>query len=241
MRLASKRAFVTAAGHGIGRAIAEACVAEGAAVLATDIDTGALATLTGAETARLDARDPAAIAEAIPAFAPDILVCCAGMVPHGTILAATEEDWDAAFELNARSTFRCIRAALPGMLERGSGSIVAIASVVSSILGAPNRAVYGATKGAVIGLVKQVARDHVADGIRVNAICPGTVDTPSLRARMRATGDYEAARAAFLARQPIGRLAEPAEVAALAVWLGSDESAFVTGQTHVIDGGWSLA
>jgi 2-keto-3-deoxy-L-fuconate dehydrogenase len=238
-RLRGRRALITAAAHGIGRAIAEAYAAEGAHVLATDIDTEALAGLEGAETRRLDARDAAAITEIVPAARPDILVNCAGMVPEGTILEATEVDWEAAFELNARSMFRTIRAALPGMLERGSGSIVNVASVVSSILGAPNRAVYGATKGAVIGLTKQVARDHVSDGIRANAICPGTVDTPSLRARMAAGGDHEAARAAFLARQPIGRFADPAEVAALAVWLGSDESAFVTGQTHVIDGGWS--
>jgi 2-keto-3-deoxy-L-fuconate dehydrogenase len=238
-RLAGKRAFVTAAAHGIGRASAEAMLAEGAHVVATDIDTDALATLAGAETHRLDARDGGAIARLVPEAAPDILVNAAGMVPVGTILEATEEDWDAAFELNSKSAFRAIRAALPGMIARGGGSIVTIASVVSSILGAPDRAVYGASKGALIGLTRQVARDHVRAGVRANAVCPGTVDTPSLRARLAATGDYGAARTAFLGRQPMGRFADAREIAALVVYLASDESAFVTGQTHVIDGGWA--
>lgn len=243
MRVEGKRALVTAAAQGIGRASAEALVAEGAVVLATDIDAGALAGLAGAETARLDAADGAEVARVVGAFQPDILVSAAGMVPVGTILEATEEDWDRAFALNAKSHFHAIRAALPGMIERGAGSIVLIASVVSSILGAPERAVYGASKGAVIGLAKQVARDHVAQGIRVNAVCPGTVDTPSLRDRIaekgRAMGGYDAARQAFLERQPAGRFASAAEVAALVLYLASDESAFVTGQTHIIDGGWA--
>lgn len=238
-RLAGRRAFVTAAARGIGRASAEAMAAEGAHVVATDIDVDALATLEGAETRRLDARDGPDLAAAVAAADPDILVNAAGMVPVGTILEATEADWDAAFELNARSAFRATKAALPGMIARGGGSVIYIASVVSSVLGAPNRAVYGATKGAVIGLMRQVARDHVREGIRANAVCPGTVDTPSLNARLAATGDDAAAREAFLARQPMGRFASAAEVAALVVWLAAEESAFVTGQCHIIDGGWA--
>ena len=239
MRLAGKRVLVTAAAHGIGRAAAEAGLAEGAQVFASDIDMEALSDLAGATLLRLDVRERSEIAAVVGRAEPDVLVNAAGMVPVGTILDATEEDWVAAFDLNARSMFRTIRAALPGMISRGAGSIVNVASVVSSITGAPDRAVYGATKGAVIGLTRQVARDHVAQGIRANAVCPGTVDTPSLNGRMRAGGDYAAARAAMLARQPIGRFATPAEVAHLIVWLASDESAFVTGQPHVIDGGWT--
>ncbi|MCL5775644.1 SDR family oxidoreductase [Limibaculum sp. FT325] len=239
MRLRGKRVLVTAAAAGIGRASAEAAVAEGAEVFATDIDLDTLSTLGGAELMRLDARDADAIADVVARAEPDVLVNCAGVVHHGTILDATEDQWRAAFELNVTSMFRTIRAALPGMLARGHGSIVNTASVVSSITGAPNRAVYGATKGAVIGLTKQVARDFVTQGIRCNAVCPGTVDTPSLNARMQAQGDYETARAAFLARQPMARFASAAEVAHLVVYLASDESAFVTGQTHVIDGGWT--
>ncbi len=198
-----------------------------------------LATLEGAETFRMDALDPADIVAAIDRAKPEILVNCAGFVHNGTILDATEEEWAFAFDLNVRSMFRTIRAALPGMLERGSGSIVNMASAVSSVIGAPNRCVYGATKAAVIGLTKSVARDYVDRGIRANAVCPGTVDTPSLHERLRATGDYEAARRAFTARQPMGRIAEAGEIAALVVYLASDESAFMTGQAVVIDGGWS--
>jgi len=243
MRVRGKRAVVTAAAHGIGRASAEALIAEGARVLATDIDMAALATLEGAETRALDARDPAAIARVVGGAEPEILVNAAGMVPVGTILEATEADWAAAFELNVTSMFHTIRAALPGMIARGGGSIVNIASVVSSIVGAPNRAVYGATKGAVIGLTKQVAKDHVTQGIRANAVCPGTVATPSLAARIaaqgQAMGGHDKALAAFQARQPMGRFATAGEVAALVLYLASEESAFVTGQCHVIDGGWA--
>jgi len=239
MRLAGKRALVTAAAQGIGRASAEAMLAEGAEVLATDIDTGLLAGIAGAETAALDARDARAIAAVVGRAEPDILVNCAGMVPAGTILEATEAEWEAAFELNVRSMFRTIRAALPGMLAGGGGAIVNMASVVSSVIGAPNRCVYGATKGAVIGLTKQVAKDYVTRGIRCNAVCPGTVDTPSLHQRLAATGDYAAAHRAFVARQPMGRLASAAEIAALVVYLVSEESAFVTGQAYAIDGGWA--
>ena len=239
MRLNGKRALVTAAGQGIGRACAEAMAGEGAQVFATDINADTLATLEGAETFLMDARDPAQIEAAAARARPDILVNCAGFVHHGTILEATEEDWDFAFELNVKSMFRTIRAVLPGMLAAGGGAIVNMASAASSIIGAPNRTVYGATKAAVIGLTKAVAKDYIAQGIRCNAVCPGTVDTPSLQDRLHATGDYEAAKTAFIARQPMGRMAEAHEIAALVVYLASDESAFMTGQAVTIDGGWS--
>jgi 2-keto-3-deoxy-L-fuconate dehydrogenase len=239
MRLKGKRALVTAAGQGIGRASAEAMIREGAVVFATDINMDTLGTLEGAETFLMDAHDPAQITAAAERAQPDILVNCAGFVHNGTILDATEDDWDFAFDLNVKSMFRTIRAVLPGMLERGGGSIVNMASAASSIIGAPNRCVYGATKAAVIGLTKAVAKDYIAQGIRCNAVCPGTVDTPSLHDRLRATGDYDAALVAFTARQPMGRLATADEIAALVVYLASDESAFMTGQAEVIDGGWS--
>ena len=239
MRLKGKRALVTAAGQGIGRACAEAMIREGAVVFATDINAGTLATLEGAETFVMDARDPAQIAAAVERAQPDILVNCAGFVHNGTILEATEEEWDFAFDLNVKSMFRTIRAVLPGMLGRGGGAIVNMASAASSIIGAPNRTVYGATKAAVIGLTKAVAKDYITQGIRCNAVCPGTVDTPSLHQRLQATGDYEAAKTAFIARQPMGRMAEAHEIAALVVYLASDESAFMTGQAVTIDGGWS--
>ncbi len=239
MRLNGKRALVTAAGQGIGRACAEAMIREGAVVFATDINAGTLATLESAETFVMDARDPAQISAAVERAQPDILVNCAGFVHNGTILEATEEEWDFAFDLNVKSMFRTIRAVLPGMLGRGGGAIVNMASAASSIIGAPNRAVYGATKAAVIGLTKAVAKDYITQGIRCNAVCPGTVDTPSLHQRLQATGDYEAAKTAFIARQPMGRMAEAHEIAALVVYLASDESAFMTGQAVTIDGGWS--
>ena len=241
MRLNGKRALVTAAGQGIGRATAEAMVREGAIVFATDINADTLATLEGAETFLMDARDPGPDRRRRRARPrPNILVNCAGFVHNGTILEATEDEWEFAFDLNVKSMFRTIRAVLPGMLERGGGSIVNMASAASSIIGAPNRCVYGATKAAVIGLTKSVAKDYITQGIRCNAVCPGTVDTPSLHERLRATGDYEAAvKGAFIARQAMGRLAEAHEIAALVVYLASDESAFMTGQAEVIDGGWS--
>ena len=239
MRLKGKRALVTAAGQGIGRATAEAMIAEGAQVFATDVNMETLVTLKGAEVFRMDALDPADIASAVARAQPDVLVNCAGFVHAGTILDATEEDWDFAFNLNVRSMFRTIRAALPGMLERGNGAIVNMASAASSIIGAPNRSVYGTTKAAVIGLTKSVAKDYITKGIRCNAVCPGTVDTPSLHERLHATGDYEAAHKAFVARQAMGRLAQAHEIASLVVYLSSDESAFMTGQALVIDGGWS--
>ena len=239
MRLQGKRALVTAAGQGIGRACAEAMMHEGAQVFATDINMETLGTLEGAETFAMDARDPAQIAAAAECAKPDILVNCAGFVHNGTILDATEDEWEFAFDLNVKSMFRTIRATLPGMQERGGGSIVNMASAASSIIGAPNRCIYGTTKAAVIGLTKSVAKDYITQGIRCNAVCPGTVDTPSLHERLHATGDYETAKTAFIARQAMGRLAEAHEIAALVVYLASDESAFMTGQAQVIDGGWS--
>ncbi len=238
MRLSGKRAFVTAAGQGIGRATAEAFIAEGATVVATDLNSDLLAGLD-CETAALDVTDRAAVFAMVPDAAPDILFNCAGFVHHGSILDAKEDEWDFAFALNVRSMFHTIKAALPGMLERGGGSIINMSSACSSIIGAPNRFIYGTTKAAVIGLTKSVAREYITEGIRCNAICPGTVDSPSLHDRLRATGDYDQAMKDFVARQPMGRIAEASEIAALAVYLASDESAFTTGQPHVIDGGWS--
>jgi 2-keto-3-deoxy-L-fuconate dehydrogenase len=241
-RVAGKTALVSAAGQGIGRASALALAAEGARVIATDVNADALADLAaaGLETRVLDVRDPAAIAAAVEACpAPDILFNCAGFVAHGTILDCTEEDWAFSVELNLTAMFRMCRAFLPGMIAKGGGSIINMASVVSSVIAAPNRFVYGATKAGVIGLTKSIACDFIGQGIRANAICPATVESPSLEARLRATGDYEAARRAFVARQPIGRIGRPEEIAALVVYLASDESAYTTGQAHIIDGGMS--
>lgn len=239
MRLGGKKAFITAAGQGIGRAIAEAYIAEGAEVIATDLNSDLLHDLKGATAFALDATDKPSLQYAVKAAGPDILVNCAGIVHAGTILEASDDDLDFALNLNLRAMFHSIQAALPGMLERGGGSIVNIASVASSILGAPNRFIYGTTKAAVIGLTKSIAVDFVTRDIRCNCICPGTVDSPSLHDRLRATGNYEEAKAAFVARQPMGRIGTAQEVAALAVYLGSDESSFTTGQEHIIDGGWA--
>jgi len=245
-RLAGKTAFVTAAAQGIGRATAQAFAQEGAKVVATDINEAKLADLgQGVATHKLDVTDGEAVRAAIAGAGPlDILFNCAGFVHQGTILDASEEDWEFAFRLNARSMFHTIRAALPGMIERGGGSIINMSSAASSIKGAPNRCVYGTTKAAVIGLTKSVAADFVKQHIRCNAICPGTVQTPSLEDRIAANaadaGGLEAARGAFIARQAMGRLGSPEEIAALAVYLASEESQFVTGQTLVIDGGWTL-
>jgi 2-keto-3-deoxy-L-fuconate dehydrogenase len=239
-RLAGKTAFVTAAGQGIGRATAELFASEGATVLATDVNDDLLASVAGCRTRQLDVRDPVEVAAAISQAGPiDILFNCAGYVHSGTILECDESAWSFSIDINVTAMYRLIHAALPGMLERGRGSIINMSSVAGSIKGVPNRFVYGVTKAAVIGLTKSIAADFVAKGIRCNAICPGTVDTPSLHERLKATGDYASAWAAFTARQPMGRLGRPAEIASLALYLASDESAFVTGQCHIIDGGWS--
>jgi 2-keto-3-deoxy-L-fuconate dehydrogenase len=246
-RLQGRRCFVTAAGQGIGRAAALAMAAEGARVLATDRDAAKLEGLAarGIETRPLDVLDDAAVEAAFAAAGPlDALFNCAGVVHQNTALTCTEAEWDLAFALNVRAMWRCIRAALPGMLARGEGSIINMASACSSVKGVPNRFVYGTTKAAVIGLTKSVAAEHVTQGIRCNAICSGTVDTPSLRERIAANaaaaGGEAAARAAFVARQAMGRLGTPEEIAALVVYLASAESAFLTGQAIVIDGGWTL-
>jgi 2-keto-3-deoxy-L-fuconate dehydrogenase len=240
-RLAGKTALITGAAHGIGRATAELYIAEGATVWAVDRDAEALETLAGCVARRADICDAAAIGALIAEAPPlDVLFNCAGIVAAGTILDCSEADWQASFDLNVTAMYRMVRAALPAMLAKGGGSIVNMASVASSITGVPNRFAYGASKAAVIGLTKSVAADFVAQGIRCNAICPGTVDTPALHQRLRATGDYETALRNFNARQPMGRLGNVAEIAALALYLGSDESAFTTGQIHVIDGGWTV-
>ena len=237
MRLAGKTALITGAGAGIGRAAAELFAAEGATVWATDRDAIEVA---GCKTARLDVLDPAQIAAVFAEAGPlDILFNCAGMVAGGTILDCSEADWSRSFDLNVTAMYHTIRAALPAMIAKGGGSIVNMASVSSSITGVPNRFAYGASKAAVIGLTKHVAVDFVGKGVRCNAICPGTVDTPSLNERLRQTGDYEKARTDFEARQPMGRLGKAEEIAALALYLASDESSFTTGQIHVIDGGWT--
>ncbi|PMS14710.1 NAD(P)-dependent oxidoreductase [Trinickia dabaoshanensis] len=243
-RLAGKTALVTAAAQGIGRACAERLAKEGARVIATDLRPELLA---GApfESRALDVRDGAAIAALADAVgAVDILVNCAGYVHAGSILECEEADWDFSFDLNVKSMYRTIRTFLPAMLERGAGSIVNLASAASSVKGVPNRFVYGTTKAAVIGLTKAVAADFVTRGIRCNAICPGTVASPSLAARIaeqaQAQGKSVAeVQAAFVARQPMGRIGRPEEIAALAAYLASDEAAFTTGQIHLIDGGWS--
>lgn len=247
-RLQGKTALITAAGQGIGRATVEAYVREGARVIAADINVELLAQLardTGCETRLLDVTNADAVRDAVAAIGPlQVLFNGAGYVHAGTILDCDEAAWDFSFNLNVRSMYRLIRAALPGMLAQGGGSIINVASVASSIKGAPNRFVYGTTKAAVIGLTKSVAADFVARGIRCNAICPGTVESPSLRQRIEAQAQAAGqtlaqVEAAFVARQPVGRVGRASEIAALAVYLGSDESAFTTGTTQVIDGGWS--
>lgn len=252
-RLEGKRALVTAAGQGIGRATALAFAAEGASVLATDIAEDKLADLAEAfvATRRLDVTDEAVVQAVADELGPlDVLFNCAGFVHHGSILDVLPEDWDFSFDLNVRSMYLMIRAFLPKMLEHAEtapagGSIINMASTVSSIKGAPNRCVYGATKAAVIGLTKAVAADFISKGIRCNAICPGTIATPSLDERIAIQGvllpgGTDAARRGFVARQPLGRLGTPEEVAALAVYLASDEAAFTTGAIHIIDGGFTL-
>jgi 2-keto-3-deoxy-L-fuconate dehydrogenase len=248
-RLAGKTAFVTAAGQGIGRATALAFAREGARVTASDINAQALATLakdSGCTPLKLDVLDPAAIAAAAQAHGPvDVLFNCAGYVHAGSVLECSEDEWAFAFDLNVRSMYRTIKAFLPGMLARDGGSIINMASAASSIKGVPNRFVYATTKAAVIGLTKSVAADFVGKGVRCNAICPGTIESPSLRERIdaqaRALGKSEAeVEAMFVSRQPMGRLGRAEEIAALAVYLASEESRFTTGTTQIIDGGWSL-
>ncbi len=244
-RLTGKRAFVTAAGQGIGRATAEAFVREGAEVIAADINPATLATLAGATTQVLDVRDPGAVAQVAAGLGGvDILFNAAGYVAHGSILDCDDDQWAFSVDLNLTAMYRVTRALLPGMLARGGGSIINVASAVGSIQAAPNRFVYGVTKAGVIGLTKAIAADFVGKGVRCNAICPGTVESPSLMGRMEALGatlpgGVDEARRLFMARQPSGRLGTAQEIAALAVYLGSDESAFTTGASMVVDGGWS--
>lgn len=237
--LEGKRALVTAAGQGIGRSSAEFFRDAGASVLATDINTSALSGLDGCETMRLDVTDGDAIATLAVGEPFDVIFNCAGFVAGGTILDCDEKDWNFSFDLNVTAMYRIIRTLLPGMIANGGGSIINMSSVASSILGVPNRFVYGASKAAVIGLTKAVAADFVKQGIRCNAICPGTVHSPSLEQRLAATGDFDAAMAEFTARQPMGRIGRPEEIAELALYLASDASGFTTGQCHIIDGGWS--
>jgi 2-keto-3-deoxy-L-fuconate dehydrogenase len=241
-RLKGKKALVTAAGQGIGRATALAFVAEGASVIASDIDAAKLADLPAEISRRqLDVTDSAAVAAlAAEVGGLDVLFNCAGFVHHGTILDCAEADWDFTMSLNLKAMYRMIRAFLPAMLARGGGSIVNMSSSVSSIKGAPNRFVYGVSKAGIIGLTKSVAVDFIRQGIRCNAICPGTVASPSLEGRIAAQGGGDAVRKSFVDRQPMGRLGTPEEVAALAVYLASDESAFTTGAVHIVDGGFTL-
>ncbi|MDZ4363113.1 SDR family oxidoreductase [Brevundimonas sp.] len=239
-RLEGKTCLITAAGQGIGLATAELFAAEGATVHATDRDPELAAKARGCVGRGLDVLDSDAITRVAAEIGPiDVLFNCAGFVHAGTILDCDEAAWAFSLNLNVTAMYRTIRAFLPGMIARGHGSIINMSSIAGSVKGVPNRAAYGASKAAVIGLTKAIAVDHVGQGVRCNAICPGTVETPSLHDRLRATGDYEAAYAAFNARQPMGRLGQAHEIAALALYLASDESSFTTGTTQLIDGGWS--
>ncbi len=243
-RLAGKRALLTAAAQGIGRASALAYAAEGAEVLATDINRDALALLDGTAgitTCHLDVTSPDSIAAVAAEYgAPDILFNVAGVVPHGTIQECGEPEWDAAFEINVKAAYRMIRAFLPSMLENGGGSIINMSSVCSSLKGLPSRFAYGATKAAVIGMTKSVAADYIRNGIRCNAICPGTIQTPSLDERINAFDDPDTARKDFVGRQPLGRLGTAEEIAAMAVYLAGDESRYTTGTAMIVDGGLTL-
>ncbi len=243
-RLEGKTAVITSAAQGIGRATALAMAREGATVWATDINETLLGTLAkehqSIKTLVLDVLQQDHVDRAAKTIGtPDILFNCSGFVHGGTIMEVVDKDWDFAFDLNVRAHYRMMRAFTPGWLERGKGVIVNMSSLASSIKGVPNRFLYGASKAAVIGMTKAFAADYVTKGLRANAICPGTVETPSLYDRMRQQGDFEKAKSAFIARQPMGRLAQPEEIASMVIYLASDESAFVTGQTFTIDGGWS--
>ncbi|MEP4770525.1 MAG: SDR family oxidoreductase [Roseibium sp.] len=247
-RLKEKNVLVTAAAQGIGLASAIAMAREGAKVYATDINPEKInlirdQNLENLEIFEMDVTNNDSVHHGVARAKPDVLFNCAGFVHNGTILDATDEEWDFAMDLNLRSMVRTTKAVLPGMLERGGGSIINMSSALGSIIGAPNRCVYGTTKAAVVGLTKSVAADFITQGIRCNCICPGTVDSPSWRDRVDALGEQlgsrEEALAQFVARQPMGRVAKAEEIAALVVYLASDESAFTTGHTHIIDGGWS--
>jgi len=244
-RLVGKKVLITAAGQGIGRASALAMAAEGASVIATDINEQTLGTLaievSAIECRTLDVLDGEAIAAlADEVGVVDVLFNCAGHVHHGSILACTDDEWDFAFDLNVKAQYRLTKALLPAMLKTGGASIINMSSVVSSIIGAQDRFAYTASKAAVVGMTKSIATDYAAKGIRCNAICPGAVESPSLEERLHARGDYEKARAGFVARQPMGRIGLPEEIAALVVYLASDESKYMTGQAIAIDGGWSV-
>lgn len=243
-RLAGKTALITAAGQGIGRATVDMYVAQGAKVFATDINSTSLSVFDGVDQVTampLDVTDAAAVASTVADIGPiDVLFNCAGFVHAGNILECSDEDWNFAFDLNVTAMYRLMKLTLPGMLENGGGSIINMSSVASSIKGVPNRFAYCASKAAVIGMTKSIAADFVTKGVRCNAICPGTVDTPSLHERLRATGDYDQAWKDFVARQPMGRVGNVNEIAALATYLASDESGFTTGQAHAIDGGWAI-
>jgi 2-keto-3-deoxy-L-fuconate dehydrogenase len=244
-KLEGRVALVTSAGQGIGRASAIALAREGAKVFATDIREDLFKEISkehpGITGFGLNVLEQSAVDAALKRTGPiDILFNCSGFVHNGTVLDCEEKDWDFSFDLNVKAHYRMIKAYLPGMLAKGKGNVINMASVASSVKGAPNRFVYGASKAAVIGLTKALATDFVTKGIRCNCICPGTVETPSLYDRMRAQGDFEKAKAAFIARQPMGRLAQPEEIAEMVIYLASDDSAFMTGQALVIDGGWSL-
>ncbi|HKK97979.1 MAG TPA: SDR family oxidoreductase [Marivita sp.] len=240
MRLSGKRAFVTAAGQGIGRACVEALAVNGATVTATDLNGDLLSDIAAADAFALDVLDKDALQAAVKDAAPDILVNCAGYVHGGSILDVTDDEFAFAMHLNLRSQMHAIQAALPPMIDSGRGSIINISSVASSVQGLPNRCIYGTSKAAVIGLTKSVAADFVTQGITCNAIAPGTVDSPSLHDRLRATGDYDAAMTAFVARQPMGRIGTAPEIADLVVYLGSDEARYMTGQVISIDGGMTI-
>lgn len=243
-RLSGKRVLITAAGQGIGRATAELFAAQGAQVIACDIKEASLKGLDamrGVTALKLDVTNGSAVASMVANIGPlDVLFNCAGYVAGGTILGCDEKDWDFSFDLNVKAMYRLIRLTLPEMLENGGGSIINMSSVASSLKGVQNRFVYCASKAAVIGMTKAIAADFVTQGVRCNAICPGTVDSPSMHDRLRSTGDYEKALSDFVARQPMGRVGTATEIAELALYLASDASSFTTGQTHAIDGGWTI-